>query len=202
MCILVVVTCKYFFYSSSPPSLLSSLSPSQVLLLVAGRWLVGWVFPAKDLEILDDPIPEKLYCGRRCTPHKMASSNDSGASDSADPEKGLEISEDLDSKYLDESRRDAKKPSMDGSLNMTQEVNNCDLWRHMVGSMDKQPSSSSLKRTNSAKANLLNKFDEVEMGGASNQGDVGGASNQGDVGGASDRVELVGHQPLFKSTEV
>ncbi len=164
-----------------------------MLLLVAGRWLVGWVFPAKDLEILDDPIPDKLYCGRRCTPHKMASSSDSGANDTLDPEKGLEISEDLDSKYLNESRRDIRKPSMDGSLNMTQEVNNCDLWRHMVGSMDKQPSSASLKRSNSAKANLLDKFDEVEMGGG---------SNRADVGGASDGVELVGHQPLFKSTEV
>ena len=34
----------------------------QVLALVGARWLAGLIFRWGDLEILDDPIPSKLYC--------------------------------------------------------------------------------------------------------------------------------------------
>ena len=31
-------------------------------MLVGARWLAGLIFRWSDLEILDDPIPERLYC--------------------------------------------------------------------------------------------------------------------------------------------
>ena len=34
----------------------------QVLMLVGARWMAGLLFRWSDLAILDDPIPEKLYC--------------------------------------------------------------------------------------------------------------------------------------------
>ena len=169
----------------------------QVLLLVAGRWLVGWIFPAKDLEILDDPIPEKLYCGRRCTPDKVSSSNgccNNNSDDSSDLEKGLEMKDDIDGKHLEENA--SRKSSNDKPINITREMNNCDLWKHMVGSMDRnkqqqqqqqQPAgdqSASSQRRSSVKTNLLSKFDEADDGGFE-------VSEKGKEGSA-----------WFKSTEV
>ena len=31
-------------------------------MLVGARWLAGFLFRWSDLELLDDPIPEKMYC--------------------------------------------------------------------------------------------------------------------------------------------
>ena len=30
--------------------------------LVIGRWLIGFAFSKHDLDLLDDPIPDSLYC--------------------------------------------------------------------------------------------------------------------------------------------
>ncbi len=145
-----------------------------MLLLVAGRWLVGWVFPAKDLEILDDPIPERLYCGRHCTPDKINcsgccnSDNNNEGDNSSDVEKGLVMRDDIDGVNSTD-----RHPA---DINMTREMNNCDLWKHMVGTMDKEPVVANGRSSNGrgslvanssraslvARANLISKFEEAE----------------------------------------
>ena len=154
-----------------------------MLLLVAGRWLVGWVFPAKDLEILDDPIPEKLYCGRHCTPDRIDCTgccSKNGSDNSSDVERGLTMTDDIDGKYEEKKQVD---------INITREMNNCDLWKHMVGTMDREPSSSNGGGRTNAKSNLISKFEEAQM----NEVATSVPSN----------VELTGHaNTSFKSTEV
>ena len=151
----------------------------QILLLVAGRWFVGWIFPARDLEILDDPIPEKLYCGRNGKNSHNCCYN-GGKEYNEDPEKGLEIKEQTDG--AQENGINDEKKCKDGSLNITHEVNKCDLWKHMVHSLDKEPSSTGkTKNEGGAKTNLMTKFEEAEE---------------------NEEPLLVSYKPLMKSTEV
>lgn len=83
--------------------------------MVIGRWLVGWCFPKRDLLILDDPIPDKLYCQRKST----------CCEEGRDPEKGID-------------ELDGRVASADTDINITREVDRCDLW-HMVHKLDKEP---------------------------------------------------------------
>lgn len=116
-----------------------------MLLLVAGRWLVGWCFPKRDLDILDDPIPDKLYCSKK----------KKGCIDNGESEKGS----------LDEA--DSSEPVANGGLhhlvkkdtdiNISREVDRCELWKHMVHTLDKEPVNE-IK----ARKNLSKKF-EMEM---------------------------------------
>jgi anion exchange protein len=106
---------------------ISIIFPIMVLLLVAGRWLVGWFFPERDLQILDDPIPESLYCGRPCSPSKMKKKRYRSNKTSGDVEKDVEKGvEEVDSSH-------------NGGINISHEVNRCDLWQHMVHTLDKEP---------------------------------------------------------------
>ena len=127
----------------------------QVLLLVGGRWLVGWCFPRRDLEILDDPIPEAFYCRKYCKPC---------AEDADDVESGKLVSfanvdEEKDSpSTASRSKRDHKGElealQVQSKINITEEVDRCDLWKHMVRSLDKEPGTPSLhKQTSSSSHN-------------------------------------------------
>ena len=89
--------------------------------MVIGRWLVGWCFPKRDLLILDDPIPDKLYCQRKST------CCEDGKDSEKDPEKGID-------------ELDGRVESVDTDINITREVDRCDLW-HMVHKLDKEPNN-------------------------------------------------------------
>lgn len=126
------------------PLVCASFFFAQVLLLVVGRWLVGWCFPRRDLEILDDPIPEAFYCRKYC---KLCEE------DSDDVESGILGDTDglVDDKHAGESHTrsrtsDAHAGQLEGlkaqsKINITEEVDHCELWRHMVRSLDKEPDS-------------------------------------------------------------
>lgn len=143
---------------------------------------MGWIFPAKDLEILDDPIPDKLYCGRNnCTPMKLKGYTSHANEDVSEVENGLEMKS--------SERQQQPPPNGDGPFNITDEMNNCDLWKHMVSNLEKE--SPSAVKHNGVKTNLMSKFDEAEV-------DVGDA---GEV--VAGRPGSIGQQPLlYKSTEV
>lgn len=124
-----------------------------MLLLVIGRWLVGWCFPKGDLELLDDPIPEQLYCrGKR----------------KGDPEKSLtELEELRDSVDEEEKKVPNGGLAAEHNINITDEVNRCDLWKHMVRHLDKEPNAGSLRnravdgKSSNARTNLSKKFEEA-----------------------------------------
>lgn len=80
--------------------------------------MVGWCFPKKDLLILDDPIPDKLYCKR----------NDPCCKEGKDIESGID-------------EIDARVDSIDTDINITREVDRCDLWQHMVHKLDEEPNN-------------------------------------------------------------
>ena len=129
---------------------------SQVLLLVGGRWLVGWLFPKGDLDILDDPIPESLYC--KCRQRQY------------DIEKGPLEEEEVSSEAK-ESEEAPQQLSIE-HVNISEEVDRSQLWKHMMHKLDAEPTSgpkSQVRNRGSeqrpgydVKTNLNKKFDEVE----------------------------------------
>ena len=83
-----------------------------------GRWLVGFLFSKHDLELLDDPIPDKLYC---CKRYRVQDRKEILS------EEGMaEPLEDVDDK---QSGHDL--PRKRSGINITQEVDKCDLWRNI-----------------------------------------------------------------------
>lgn len=132
---------------------------------------MGWIFPAKDLEILDDPIPDKLYCGRNnCTPLKLKGYKSHANEELSEIENGIEIQI--------EDKQQPPAADGDGPFNITKEMNNCDLWKHMVSNLEKESPSST--KHHEVKTNLISKFNEVHVNG-------NGASAS---------------SPLYKTTEV
>lgn len=114
---------------------------------------MGWCFPKKDLEILDDPIPEELYCGRRCKPCHEGSEIEKGLNSSDD---GLE--------EVDGNGASMLPSEGESHINITQEMDRCDLWKHMVHNLESEPSLSiNGKKENGGvkcRANLNERFDK------------------------------------------
>ena len=110
----------------------------QIVALVVGRWLLGFWFSKHDLELLDDPIPDSLYC-RPCrdkqTGTKALDLEGNGSYDT------------LDSSSPNISTKDVAivcdaPPStgqQESNFNITTEVDRCDLWKNMVKTMDTPP---------------------------------------------------------------
>lgn len=98
----------------------------QVLFLVVGRWLAGFLFLKHDLEILDDPIPDKLYC-KRFVHH-------------IDQQKATEEGNDLIEREEEAKSDQVRSPPVlkqrDSNFNLTREVDKCDLWKNMVRRLD------------------------------------------------------------------
>ena len=105
---------------------------------------MGWCFPRRDLDILDDPIPDKLYCKKK-----------SSCIDQRDSERGS-IEEGTDSAAIVENGGPPPLIKKDTDINMTCEVDRCELWKHMVHKLDKEPSC----RVASCKKNLCEKFEQ------------------------------------------
>lgn len=110
-----------------------------------GRWLVGWCFPKGDLDILDEPIPESLYCKCKRDCHR-------------DIEKGpLEEESRESSAEAKETEADmsSTQQKVEHDINITEEVDRCQLWRHMVHKLDNEPSAAA-----SSKSQLRNRGSE------------------------------------------
>lgn len=113
---------------------------------MVGRWLVGWCFPRRDLEILDDPIPEAFYCRKYCK---------SCTEDADDVESGKLIDYDrqgeqkgtlTDSTKRRDHKGELESLKVQSKINISEEVDRCDLWKHMVRSLDKEPGSPSIHK--------------------------------------------------------
>ena len=128
--------------------------------LLLGRWLLGFCFPHSDLELLDDPLPSKLYCRRfrETSPTKdIEVGLEEPDGDIADGESqpvnlnGTAItSEPRGQRDEEEEEEEDGEPSArnalfgvkgDSDFNITQEMDNCDLWKNLVKTYDAPPSS-------------------------------------------------------------
>ena len=135
---------------------------SQVLMLVVGRWVVGWLFPKGDLDILDEPIPDSLYC-IKCRRRQY------------DIEKGP-LEEDEVSSEAKESeeapQQQQQQPSIE-HVNISEEMDRCHLWKHTLRKLDAEPTSGASSQVRNrgseqrpgynVKTNLNKKFDQVEQ---------------------------------------
>lgn len=104
-----------------------------------GRWLAGFFFSWRDLEILDDPIPAKLYCKAFRKDERKGSLKglEEGEADIDSKEPGVD---EVDGGERGETRKvNGNLPSK--SFNMSQEVDRCDLWRNMIHNLDAPPPS-------------------------------------------------------------
>ena len=137
-----------------------SLITLQVVALVIGRWLLGFVFSKHDLELLDDPIPDSLYCrpcqtkqsGKVLTELEIKGSLQDSLSNSGHlyqdnvqedgfQEDGVVICEPLgmNGNYTSDSGGvvgSMVQQQPEASFNLTHEVDQCDLWRNMVKNLD------------------------------------------------------------------
>ena len=114
-----------------------------------GRWLLGFMFSKHDLELMDDPIPDSLYC-KPCWKKP--------------PENSKPPTTDVESRGSDYSLLEVpavttEPVSIDGysvnvsslihqkSFNITHEVDQCDLWKNMVKNLDSPLPSAKSKHS-------------------------------------------------------
>ena len=117
--------------------------------LVVSRWLLGFCFSKHDLDLLDNPIPDSLYC-RPCKPHPTSDPTHSsprtldleGGSGSVDTfgnnssthcsTSDMPVtSEPIPAALAATNPHMHRKQRVD-SFNITHEVDSCDLWKNLV----------------------------------------------------------------------
>lgn len=123
---------------------LSSLHFIQVVALVVARWLLGFWFSKHDIELLDDPIPDALYCKPCRDKHSKSKPLDLEGNPSIDT---LASSTQCSSQDVVTSEPTSNPGNVCprhrlDSFNITTEVDRCDLWRNMVKSLDTSPEVS------------------------------------------------------------
>lgn len=104
---------------------------------------------------MDDPIPEKLYCRRQCC-GKPCPRGDI----EVDVEKGIEETD-----FDPVTNAGLNDNSVETEINMTREVNRCDLWKHMVRTLDKEPhnvhnAKDDSERNGNVRKNLSSQFED------------------------------------------
>ena len=131
--------------------------PLMVVTLMFGRWLLGFFFTRRDLAVLDDPLPEKLYCrrfrGDTKNPKNLKCDDislEDGKMESEDTVDGPEnykdeaVTEQPSGNNLNISARNAtfdERRNSNTEFNITQEVDKCDIWRTMVKDLEAPYSS-------------------------------------------------------------
>ena len=121
--------------------------------LLLGRWLLGFCFPHGNLNLLDDPLPKELYCRRFHEQGEDSLSKDvetgleetDGDAVTGESEP-IEINEVVNSEptAADENlsvRNALFEVKGDYSFNITQEMDNCDLWKNLIKNYDAPPQS-------------------------------------------------------------
>ena len=116
---------------------------------MVSRWLLGFCFSKHDLELLDDPIPDALYCKPCRDKHRKSKplQLESGTTNSVDT-LGSSAQEVVMMEPLGSELDRSSFQHNDDSFNLTHEVDKCDLWRNMVRGLDApMPSPRDLSRT-------------------------------------------------------
>lgn len=110
--------------------------PVIVVGLMIMRWLLGFIFPCKTLEILDDPLPSLLYCKRceikKCSEVQLEECSKWDEMDEVDGVVTNEPSTSIQNSPVNQ-RKERRSAS---AFNITHEVNKCDIWRTMVKDLD------------------------------------------------------------------
>jgi hypothetical protein len=118
--------------------------------------MLGFCFPHRDLNLLDDPLPKELYC-RRFRDENSSKDAESGAAgleesddhtDNGEIPPPIDLNEAVTSEPMGEGEGGAPLARNalfgvkgDSSFNITQEMDKCDVWRNMVKSYDAPPQS-------------------------------------------------------------
>lgn len=123
----------------------------QVLTLLLGRWLLGFCFPHGDLNLLDDPLPKELYCRRfreEPTPSKDVEAGlEETSIDAIDGESqpievnGVVTSEPTGGEDPLSARNALFGANKNSNFNITEEMDNCDLWKNLIKNYDAPPQS-------------------------------------------------------------
>ena len=126
-----------------------------MLTLLLGRWLLGFCFPHRDLALLDDPLPKGLYCRR--FRDESPTKDIEVRLEEAEPQ-GAELQEgghdavaggevDVNDTVTNEPTTYEKLSARNAlfgenkDFNITQEMDNCDLWKNLVKNYDAPPQS-------------------------------------------------------------
>ena len=143
----------------------------QVLSLLLGRWMLGFCFPHSDLELLDDPLPKRLYCSRfrEGSPSKDVESGAVGLEDHTDNREipPISINEVVTDEPYGEEPLSARNVlfgvKKDSDFNITQEMDKCDLWRNMVKNYDAPPLSPHSSSKSKGSAPIITIEEDSEM---------------------------------------
>ena len=126
-----------------------------MLTLLLGRWVLGFCFPRNDLELLDDPLPDKLYCRQFRREESPSKDVETGLvesdGNSVDGElQPVDMNEAVTSEPTGEQGPSARNALFDvkksSDFNITQEMDKCDLWKNMVKNYDAPPMSPHKKK--------------------------------------------------------
>lgn len=164
----------------------------QVVTLVITRWLLGFCFSKHDLDLLDDPFPESLYC-RPCRDKQQRSKpldlnlhiNNNSSVDTLGSSTQCSTQEDvavtLEPKpgglAADADHHQHVCLQYDDDFNITHEVDKCDLWKNMVRSHDtpsRKPLTSSTSTSGSSSTGGHTHPDTIEMAVPLRQYETGG----------------------------
>ena len=117
--------------------------PVFIVGLMIIRWFLGFCFTRKDLEVLDDPLPERLYCkrcrGRGCRKkHYDVNVEEGSTSDDVDVCGSGVIAEEpsADDQHLSSRHPSNNTDRRSSEFNFTQEVDKCDAWKTVVKDLD------------------------------------------------------------------
>lgn len=121
--------------------------------LLLGRWLLGFCFPHGNLNLLDDPLPKELYCRRFREEDEGDLSKDvetgleeaavdavTGESDLIEM-NGVVTTEPATTDESLSARNALFGVKGDSNFNITQEMDNCDLWKNLIKNYDAPPQS-------------------------------------------------------------
>ncbi len=106
--------------------------------------MLGFWFSKHDLELLDDPIPDSLYC-RPCrqkhTPLDLEGNNNAASVDTLSSTAQNSSEQDIvvTSEPTPHHRVSCTNALHRESFNITTEVDRCDLWKNVVKTLDKSP---------------------------------------------------------------
>lgn len=145
-----------------------------MLTLLLGRWILGFFFPHGDLELLDNPLPKKLYCRRfrEESPTKdievglEETDNDALDSESQPIEMNEIMTSEPETGDQNLSARNALFGANKSSeFNITEEMDNCDLWKNLVKNYDAPPQSPRQKNNESSRSVVIQEEKEESTKG-------------------------------------
>ncbi len=136
--------------------------PAIIVGLMIVRWLLGFCFARNDLEVLDDSLPENLYC-KKCTKKSSEKNLEEGSSNSDEVDCVVCEEPSATNDILSPSRISQRTERHSASeFNITQEVDKCDIWKTVVKDLD-LPYSSPVRTAGDSSRPFITVTDAEKM---------------------------------------